>query len=295
MVKIILSWLFLKNWFARIINNNVTQIATPAVTGAYVTLVEFDFFLLAPFPHAKENLVVALIVLTLFVSLFSAISNALRNQSDERYRSFLENFMVSISKVVTSKLERFKSKSRHLTKTGNVFRAITHPKDQIGLIHSEAVDWLRETFKLEEDEICITIMHTNGVEDKQYFAFDTQPKWQHTKAKTLLTSDSCASKCLERGETIFHPSKQRASERKEYVLSDRDNRKGDGSIFCYPVVTECASHTDKFVISVVTYGKRMCTPGDHSEEKITKQFLNEICKRLDIELTLYSIKSWHLS
>jgi len=295
MIKNFFKWVFLGNWLAKIINNSITQIVLPAVTAAYVGLVEIDFSLLRPFPHATKNLLIALIAATLFISFFNAIADAIRSKAEDRYKSFLENFMVSISKVVKSKLDRFKNKSRTLSKSGNTFKAITHPIDQIGLIHAEAIDWLKETFNLEEEDICITIMHTNGVENKQYFAFDTQPKWQHTKAKNLMSDNSCAAKSIERGETIFHPSKDKAAKKHEYVLSDRDKRKGDGSIFCYPVVTDCASHTDKFVISIVTYGKRMCIPGDESEEKITKQFLNEICKRLDIELTLYSIKSWQQS
>lgn len=295
MTKKCFKWLLLNNWIARLINNNITQISLPAVTGAYAVLVEFDFFLLEPFPHAKKNLLFVLIILTLCVSFFNAIANAIKIKSEERYKLFLENFMVSISKVVNSKLDRFKNKSRGLTKNGNTFKAITHPKDQIGLIHTEAIDWLKKTFGLEDDDICITIMHTNGKEDKQYFAFATQPKWHHTKPKTLMTNNSCAAKCLERGETIFHPSKEKAARKDEYHLSDRDKRKGDGSIFCYPIVTECSNYTDKFVISIVTYGKKLCNPGDQSEEKITKQFLNEICKRLDLELTLYSIKSWQES
>lgn len=270
----------------------MTQIALPAVTATYTILYEIDFYLLAPFPHAKKNLLAVLIITTLFCSLFNAIARAIKNSSEDRYTAFLENFMVSISKIVESKLNRFKQKSRHLKKGGNIFKTITQPKDQIGLIHSESIDWLRSTFGLDEDGLCITIMHTNGAENTEYFAFDTQPKWQHTKAKKLLSNSSTASKCLERGETIFHSSKEKAQKIGEYLLSDRDKRKGDGSIFCYPVVTECAEYTDQFVISIVTYGKRMCTPGDVAEEKITKMFLNEICKRLDIELTLHSIKSW---
>jgi len=292
MIRSFFKWLMIYNWFAKIVNHNVTQIALPSITAAYVILYEIDFYLLSPFPHAKKNLLVVLIVSTLLVNLFNAIANAIKSNSNDRYTAFLENFMVSISKVVESKLLRFKQKSHHLKKGGNIFKVITQPEDQIGLIHSESIDWLRSTFSLEEDEICITIMHTNGSEQKQYFAFDTQPKWQHTKAKSLLTNASTASKCLERGENIFHSSKELAEKNGEYLLSERDKRKGDGSIFCYPVVTECADYTDQFVISIVTYGKRMCTPGDIGEEKITKMFLNEICKRLDIELTLYSIKSW---
>lgn len=286
------NYLFLNVWLAKLINSHIVQITLPIVTGAYITLYEVDNKFLRQFPHASENLLLLLLAVTLFISLYGAIAKALMTRSDEYYKLFLENFMVAISKVVTTKLDRFKRKAPHLTKTGNIFKEITQPKAQIEQIHKEATALLMSTFQLKEDEICITIMHVNGAEDKQYFAFNTQPVWVHTKAKQLLAEQSAAAVCLQRGEPVFHPSKKKAAKISEYVLSERDERKGDGSIFCFPVVTACADYVEKYVISIVTYGKRVCQPGDMAAELIAETFFKEICKRLDIELTLHTIKSW---
>jgi hypothetical protein len=295
MCRTFFKWLFNNCYVAKIINNHIVQIGLPVITGTYITLVEIDFEFLRQFPHAKENLLLLLLALTLIVSFYGAIAKALVSKSDENYKQFLENFMVAISKVVTTKLDRFKRKAPHLPKTGNIFKEITQPKAQIEQIHKEAVSLLMSTFQLKDDEVCITIMHIDDAEDKQYFAFNTQPVWIHTKAKKLLSNKSSAAICLERGESVFHPSKKKAAKCGEYILTERDERKGDGSIFCFPVVTECADYIDRYVISIVSYGKRVCEPGDNSAEAIARIFFTEICKRLDIELTLNSIKSWQES
>ena len=51
-------------------------------------------------------------------------------------------------------------------------------------------------------------------------------------------------------------------------------------------------HEDKYIISIVTYGKLLSDPRDNEASKIIKSIFSEICRRIELELTLASIRAW---
>ncbi len=209
---------------------------------------------------------------------------------------FRDDLIALASKLVRAKLERFKSAASRINSRDNVFKKITHPSDQINILLAEFSKLLQERFSLQEDQICITIMQIDETQEKPkaYYKFTTHNDWQHTKAKEILEADSAAKKCLNTGEPVFFHDKQRAYKNGSYFLSERDKRKGNGkgSVYCHPSFTETPNYKVKYVISIVTYGKCIGYVGDLEEKDAIKVIFNEICRRIDLELTLKSIKDW---
>lgn len=119
---------------------------------------------------------------------------------------------------------------------------------------------------------------------------DTHRGWNHTKAARLMGEKSMAAVALSHGEPIFHPDKMAAVKKEQYFPSDKDKREKKGSAFCYPVVVEVNGTVFKFVISLITYGKVLCNAHNPEQAKAIKLTLMDICKRIELELTLWSIK-----
>ena len=115
-------------------------------------------------------------------------------------------------------------------------------------------------------------------------------EWPHGDAEELVASSSAAHKVIETGQYVFFPSKEYAALDGLYNLGSRDEESGDGSIFCLPIDIRCKGQTWQYIVSIVTYGARFCDPGDRENERKTEALLREIAQRLELELTLKTIK-----
>ncbi len=296
--KGILARIFVTSQFARAINNPATQIGLPAVAGAYfLTLdvwgTEWAFVVAHKAAHAAAFVILLFAVVC--IQIFRVVSDSISRAGEESYLGFLEGFMIFAAGVVNCKLKRFQGAAKKLTPTGNTFKAITKPKDQIEYIIDGSARWLRNSFSLGEDQISVTVIHVNGRDSTIYFMFDNHSPWNRTRAKDLLNGNSAASYCLKEGEPVFFADKEQAARDGRYLLSDRDRRTGTGSAYSYPVFAEMPSHEDKYVISIVTYGKRLCSPNDVDASKIAQSILREICRRIELELTLLSMRAWQFN
>ena len=77
------------------------------------------------------------------------------------------------------------------------------------------------------------------------------------------------------------------------MVSSRDNRFGNGSVYCYPVGVAIDGVDQRFVITIITYGNNtLCGSYNDRDTNLVSVLLKEICRRLELELTLRSIKSW---
>jgi hypothetical protein len=197
--------------------------------------------------------------------------------------------------VVNHKLKRFTSKAKKLAQNGDTFKTITQPQDQIDYIIDQSIIWLKDSFSLSDDQISMTIIRLSEKDNAPFYLFKSNKSWQLTKAKIIINEKSAASYCLENGESVFFSDKFSAAEKGKYFLSERDIRMKSGSIYCYPVFVEVPSHKDKYIISLVTYGKLICDPNDEKASNIAQSIFREICRRIELELTLHSIRSWRFN
>lgn len=283
------------NRIAEFFRNKFLQIVIPGFAGAYFLCLDVwgdDWEIIQKYKDLHELVFFILISMSLFILVVRGTADWYEGKSDKTYIKFMEQFSLLTSKLVTTKLERFKEQSTKLKPSGNTFKQITQPKDQINLVLGEIETLLQINFGIKKKQVCITIMHKNPVSQNWYYEYETNKGWKHTKAQKLIEGDSAASECLKTGQPVFHACKTLASKRKVYLLSERDKINGEGSVFCYPAFTENPDYVDNYIISVVTYGKRLCDPLDLNQAEAISDIFSDICRRIDLELTLNSIKKW---
>jgi hypothetical protein len=96
---------------------------------------------------------------------------------------------------------------------------------------------------------------------------------------------------LESGQCHYIPSKVVAAKESNYLSGERDQGVGDGSIFVAPVAAKCKGVDYEYIISIVTYKRRLSDPWDDLACENVKLFLREISRRIELELYLKTIKS----
>lgn len=293
-----LRWLFINGFAARAVNHRFSQFLLPTAAGAYFLILDVwgtEWQFIANNIAAHEIVFTVLLLATLFSQVFKEIGASFSRMVDESYLRFLEEFMILTASVVDFKLKRFRNCAKNLKPSSNTFKAITKPKDQIEYIIDQSVKWLRNSFSLAENEISMTVICISNKTDSPYYLFDSQKSWARTKAKTIINEKSSAAYCLEKGEPVFIADKLFASKVGQYYLSDRDDRMKTGSVYCFPVFVNLPSHKDEYIITIVTYNKRLCTPNDEDASRIAASILREICRRIELELTLLSMRSWQFN
>lgn len=276
--------LFVSSIIARIINHGFLQIALPAVSGAYFLTLDVwgtEWKVIADHKSIHEFAFAVLLCATLFTQLYKGIAVSFFRDAEESYLRFLEGFMILTASVVDFKMRRFRDCAKSLKPQGNTFKAITKPKDQIEYIIDQSVKWLRESFSLGENEISMTVIGLNGDTDTCFYVFDSQRSWNRTKAKQIVNGKSAASYCLEKGEPVFLADKFLAARDERYYISERDQRSKTGSVYCYPVFVNLPN-------------KRLCS-NDEDSQKIAASILREICRRIELELTLLSMRAWQFN
>jgi len=294
-VRKLVRWVFYSNPVASFLRNDALQKIVPAIVAVYYISLDLwkdDWPVFSNYIKTHERVFLGLVGASLLLTIVRFVSDRYEINSKNLISKFEKAFVQLTSKIVRIKLERFKDSAAKITPAGNTFAQITQCEDQINLILSELVDLISEQLGVTEADQCISILRKDPKTEKWFFPYITNKGWKHTKPNKLTTEASAAKKCIDTGEPMLHVDKKEAARLGEYFLSERDKRKADGSVFCYPVITKTKDYEDICVISIVTYGKMFCDPIDTVHAEAIKVLLCEICKRLDLELTLESIKIW---
>ncbi|MGQ8365318.1 hypothetical protein [Glaciecola sp. 1036] len=198
---------------------------------------------------------------------------------------------VMATKSVLAKLTRVQNQSKYLKKNSNVFKTIADPDDQISILITEFVDLISASFHIDRDNIALTIL-TVEENKKPYFKEKNHRNWRRTTPKELLDNNSAAKRCIETGQPIFLCSKVEAAKNDKYFLSERDKENEDGSIYCYPVIIDLPDRLIQNIISVSTYNAKLSESYDDVKSKAILQVFNDVCRRIELELTLSKIKLW---
>lgn len=199
-----------------------------------------------------------------------------------------------MSDLVKKKKDRFYKKAKELKRSGDVFKLITHPKDQIEIAFDGTKSFISKGFGVERKNICITIIAGDPSTDTWWYEFKCDTQWQHTKAKTIMTNNSTAKYCYNNGESIFIPDLRKGIKEGIFFESDRYNRKKSGSLYCKPVRVEIDNHAYVYIFTIVIYGEIICTPYDLEECKATEKIFDQISDRIELELYLHSMRKYRM-
>jgi hypothetical protein len=297
-IRSILKYILFENYIVTLLRNKALQLILPGFAGAYYLCLDVwgdDWPIIIKYKDLHSTLFTYLITLSLIVLTLRGIADHILEKKEREYISFIEGFSLLTTRLVKTKLDRFKRSATNIKQNGNTFKLITKPDDQINLILTEVESLFRNHLKIREELISITIIRKTLDDDSWYYAFKNHPHWNRTRAKTILLEDStAASICLSTGEPYFYADKNLAANQGKYYLSDRDKRhKSIGSVYCYPSITKSPTYEDKFIFCIITYEKMLCDPNDTEQTDAIETILTDIARRLDLELTLYAMKSWH--
>ncbi len=238
-----------------------------------------------------NKMVYALLLITAVATFFQSHRKKTEEAENIEARSLLAEFIEAVGSIVDAKLRRFREKAVSLKTGADKFGSITHPDDQIARICQASVSFVRKAYGLQDHEIDITIIRKRSTAQSWTYIYKHQSWSRGTPNDMMKNSNAAGKNCIKTGRWVFHPDKVLASLAANYVMSQRDKERGDGSVFLYPVVIPGETEETQFVIFMVTYSKKLCDEDDINAKSATESFLREICRRIELELCLSVIKS----
>ena len=227
----------------------------------------------------------------LIIACVSAVNRTYFSKRKD-HADLIKDRIISIcGSLVEKKIQRFKRALKPIQSgKADTFKTITQPTDQIDTALSLIQQLLIDVYNIKHDQICITIIRKHPVSEKWMRIFDTQENWEKTDPEALMRKASTAKKAIASGEHVFYADKQSAEKERCYATSKRDGQEGNGSIFCYPIKIKSKAYKDFYLISISTYGQLLCSPSSAAEIEACKNLLYHVCSRIELELTLSSIK-----
>ena len=211
--------------------------------------------------------------------------------STSQYIDSLEALLEGVSRIISAKTKRFRSKCSAITAYGDAFELITQPTEQIAIIIDEAHRFFPTRIGADKDQLDITVLHETSPGEWDFLATSNHT-WTRVSPNSIMEGPSLAKKCLTSGECCFIPDKRLASEQGCYILSDRDRSHGVvGSAYCAPLAFRIGTANYRYLVTFSTYGARICEVGDKETGNNAKHLFDEFVKRIELELLLNSIKT----
>lgn len=267
-------------------------IILPWITGSYYAILDVwgeDWDWVKDHIAIHERVFIGCLAVSLLSQFLGKVIPGPQNlESDQDARQIMSEFIGTVGAIVQAKLERFRSKLGDIRHHSDKFKHITKPGEQVSIIAMLTSRFLQSVYGLQEDQVDITILKRRGGGGWAYM-FKLQ-SWAHSDPNDLMGKSSAAVRSLERCEPIFLADKVKAASNNLFFLSDRDKRRKCGSAYIYPVSLVAEGTSVQYVVSIVTYAKQFCADYDIASCEATEAFLREICRRLEIELCLDTIR-----
>lgn len=275
----------------------VSIVAPPIVTLYYVVLSIWgeEWDIVKDNKPIHEVVFSVLAILTVIVLFLKGIAEQVRGSITEKYHKILQAMVAYFNELVKKKRDRFFQKAKLLKPNTDVFKNITHPKDQLEYALDGTKRLLNSVFNIDQKNIAITIIQGVMADNKWWYEFKCDAQKQHTRARDIMSSDSTAKYCYETGESIFIPDIRKGIKEGVFLSSERSNKSEIGSIYCKPVRVKVNDVDYTYIFTVVVYGQFICTPYDEAECRACEKLLDEVSDRVELELYLHSMISFKKS
>lgn len=286
---------FCDNPVIRLVNHPVLGIAVPSFAGLYYVTLDIwgnDWELITKYKDIHEFFFSALAILTILILLLKTISELLRGRIDEKHNGLTKAILKLFNNLLKKKRDRFFNKARELSPNEDVFRLITHPKEQ--LIHAldETKNFLIDGLGINSRNIGITIIQCNPHDKMWSYLLKCDHQRQHTEAHVLMTSGSTAAYCFKQGSSILIPDIRKGIKEGIFMKSERSENGKIGSIFCNPVRITVGNHEYFYIFTIAIFGQNVCSTADEDDCMAHEKVFNEIADRVELELYLYSMKQY---
>lgn len=295
-MKKIIYFVFANNRIIRFISSPaVSMIIPPLVVLYYGTLDIWgdDWLWIKENKGLHETIFTFLALGTIIILFLKSISESIKGAVTKKYQELIESMIFLFNDLVKKKKDRFYKKAKHLKPNGDVFKAITHPKDQLQHILDGTKKFIEKGFDIDRNNISITIIKGNEAEDKWWFEIKCDTQRQHSKAKELMTGNSTAKYCYDSGDSLFIPDIRKGVKENLFYESERSKKTSIGSIFCKPVrITVGDDAKYVYIFTIAVFGQHLCTTYDEDECKACEKILDEVADRVELELYLYSMRDF---
>jgi len=294
-LKKVLYSLFVNNRVISFISHPALGVAIPPVIGLYYGTLDIwgdDWPWIAENKNTHETIFTILASLTVAILFVKAISEAAKGAVNRRYSQLIESMLLFFNTLVKKKKDRFYNKAKHLKPSGDVFRLITQPKDQLEHVLDGTKNFLIDGLGIDTKNIGITVIQGDPKSNKWWYELKCDTQKQHTRAKDLMSSKSTASYCYESGDSIFIADIRKGTKEEVFFESERSSKSRIGSIFCKPVRITVNNLEYVYIFTIAVFGQYLCSPYDEEECRACEKILDEIADRVELELYLHSMKQY---
>ena len=288
----------MNNKIIEIIGSPIMSIFVPPIVALYYGTLDIwgdDWTIVRNYKPVHEFIFTLLAALTVLVLFIKGISEQFKGVALRKYQNLLESLVAFFNELVKKKRDRFFQKSKGVKPNADIFKLITHPDAQLEFILDGTKRLLKNGFDIDAKNVGITIIKGFPDQEKWWYEFKCDSQKQHTKAKSIMSSNSTARYCFDSGESIFIPDIRKGIKENVFHPSERSRKSDYGSIYCKPVRVNINSITYVYIFTIVVYGEFLCTPYDEEECKACEKLLDEVADRVELELYLHSLKSYKLN
>jgi hypothetical protein len=294
-LKRFLYIVFVNNRVIKFLGHPVLGMFVPPLIGLYYGTLDIwgeDWSWIKDKKETHELIFTLLASFTILILFFKAIAEAAKGEVDKRYNKLMESMLLFFNTLVKKKRDRFFNKAKHLKLTGDVFKLITQPKDQLEHVLDGTKSFLINGLGIDGKNIGITIIQGNPQGNKWWYELKCDTQRQHTKAKDLMAGKSTAAYCIDSGDSIFIPDIRKGIKEGVFLESERSSKSDVGSIFCKPVRITVSNLEYVYVFTIAVFGQNLCSPYDEEECRACEKILDEIADRVELELYLHSMKQY---
>lgn len=294
-IRKLLYFIFVNNRVIKFLDNPALSIVIPPVVALYYGTLDIwgdDWFWIKDHRTTHGFIFSLLASITVVILFLKGMAESGRSAAAKKYQLLLESLISFFNELVKKKKDRFNNKARGLKPTGDVFRTITHPKDQLEHVLDGAKRLLVNGFGLDQKNVGITIIQGNPLDNKWWYELRCDPQRQHFKAKDLMTGSSTAKYCFDSGDSLFISDIRKGIKDGVFQESDRSKKSSAGSIFCKPVRVTVGKIEYVYIFTIAIFGEFLCIPYDEEECRACENILDEIGDRVELELYLHSIKQF---
>ena len=295
-MKKILYFIFVNNKIIDFIGSPAVSMIIPPLVALYYGALDIwgdDWSLIKDHKSKHEFVFSILAGLTVLFLFLKGVSEIFKGAVTKKYQNLIESMIFLFNDLVKKKRDRFFKKAKTLTPNGDVFKAITHPKDQLEHILDGTKKFIEEGFDIDRKNIAITIIRGSEKDNKWWYEIKCDTQRQHSKARDLMNGSSTARYCYDSGDSLFISDIRKGVKENLFYESARSRKGSIGSIFCKPVRITVGNGLEYvYIFTIAVFGQHLCTPYDEDECKACEKILDEVADRVELELYLYSMKEF---
>lgn len=294
-MKKLLYTIFVRNRLSSFIVHPAVSSVVPPFVGLYYGTLDIwgsEWGFVQKYIEIHQFVFAILAGVTIFVLFFKGIRELTEGAVTKKYQELTQAILEFFNSLVKKKRDRFFNRARTLKPTGDIFKAITHPKDQLEHVLDGTKEFLSKGFGVNRKNISITVIQGNRQDDTWFYAMKCDQQKQHTKAKQLMSEPSAAKYCFDTGDSLFLADVRDGLKEKMFYPSERSSVAKTGSLFCKPVRITVAKIEYVYIFTIAVYGTNLCTPYDKNECVACEEILDEVADRVELELYLYSIRQY---